>query len=252
MISKNKLKYYSSLLRKKNRDIEKKFLAEGLKTVEEGLRSGFSCETVLVTDQFEQTNKGYLKQYSIQIETVEQNDFNKLTETVTPQGITAVFDYPPQLNPEFITSNPVVCLENISDPGNLGTIIRNCDWFGIKDIVLSKNCTDVLSPKTVRSTMGSLFHVNLYKDIELTPWIQLVKKKDYRIICADMEGENLFSIPKSKKDIIILSSESHGPSNDILSLSDLRVTIPKYGSAESLNVASASAVILSSLVQMKL
>jgi len=250
MISKNKLKYYSSLLRKKNRDIEKKFLAEGLKTVEEGLRSGFSCETVLVTDQFEQTNKGYLKQYSIQIETVEQNDFNKLTETVTPQGIAAVFDFPTPMNPEFIKSDIIVCLENISDPGNLGTIIRNCDWFGVKDIVLSKNCTDVYSPKTVRSTMGSVFHLNVYRDTDLPAWLGLIKKKDYRILCSDMEGENLFTIPKAKRNIILLSSESHGPSNEVLSLSDIRVTIPRYGNAESLNVASASAVLLSSLAQV--
>lgn len=252
MISKNKLKYYSSLVRKKNRDIEKKFLAEGLKTVEEGLRSGFSCEAVLVTDEFEANNKGYLKKYNIQIESVEQNDFNKISETVTPQGIAAVFDYPTPRNPEFITSELVVCLENISDPGNLGTIIRNCDWFGIQDIVLSKNCTDVYSSKTVRSSMGSLFHVNIYKDVELHAWLPLIKKKDYKILCADMEGENLFTIQKGKKNIIILASESHGPSNEVLSLSDIRFTIPKFGNAESLNVASASAVILSSLVQKKL
>jgi TrmH family RNA methyltransferase len=252
MISKNKLKYYSSLVRKKNRDVEKKFIAEGLKIIEEGLLSGHTSEAVFVTDEFEANNKGYLKKYNIQVESVEQNDFSKLTETVTPQGIAAVFDYPTPRNPEFITSELVVCLENISDPGNLGTIIRNCDWFGIKDIVLSKNCTDVYSSKTVRSTMGSLFHVNIYKDIELPAWLALIKKKDYKILCADMEGENLFTIQKGKKNIIILSSESHGPSNDVLSLSDIRTTIPKYGNAESLNVASASAVILSSLVQKNL
>jgi len=252
MISKNKFKYYSSLLRKKNRDIEKKFIAEGLKTVEEGLSSGFFCETVLVTDKFEETNKGYLKKYNIQVESVEQSDFCNLTETVTPQGIAAVFDYPLPRNPEFITTDLVVCLENISDPGNLGTIIRNCDWFGIQDIVLSKNCTDVYSSKTVRSTMGSLFHVNIYKDIELPAWLGIIKKKDYKILCADMEGENIFAISKGKRNIILLSSESHGPTTEVLSLSDIRVTIPKFGNAESLNVASASAVILSSLVQKKL
>ncbi len=250
MISKNKLKYYSSLLRKKNRDTEKKFIAEGLKTVEEGLNSGFSCETVLVTDEFEESNKGYLKKYKIQVETVEPGDFSKLAETVTPQGIAAVFDYPPPRNPEFITSDLVVCLENISDPGNLGTIIRNCDWFGIKDIILSKNCTDVYNSKTIRSTMGSLFHINIYKDVELPDWLRSVKKKDYKILCAEMEGENLFTIQKSKKNILILSSESHGPSQEVLSLSDIRVTIPRYGNAESLNVASASAVLLSGLVQV--
>jgi TrmH family RNA methyltransferase len=100
--------------------------------------------------------------------------------------------------------------------------------------------------------MGSLFHVNIYKDVELPAWLPLIKKKDFKILCADMEGENLFTIQKGKKNIIILASESHGPSNEVLSLSNIRLTIPKFGNAESLNVASASAVILSSLVQKKL
>jgi len=252
MISKIKLKYYSSLQRKKNRDTEKKFIAEGLKIVEEGLQSGYTCEAVLVTDEFEANNKGYLKKYKIMVESVEQEDFSKIVDTVTPQGIVAIFDFPPPRNPEFVATDIVVCLENISDPGNLGTIIRNCDWFGIKDIVLSKNCTDVYNSKTVRSTMGSLFHVNVYKDVELTAWLSQIKKKDYRILCADMEGENLYTIPQGKKDIIILASESHGPSTEVLTLCDKRITIPKFGDAESLNVASASAVILSSFVQKNL
>jgi TrmH family RNA methyltransferase len=143
----------------------------------------------------------------------------------------------------------IVCLENIADPGNLGTIIRNCDWFGVTDIVLSKNCADHFSPKTVRSSMGSIFHLNIYDETELGEFLENYKKKSYRVLCADTEGEDLYSFNHEGNYIVILASEAHGPSVDVMRLSDHRVTIPRYGKGESLNVASASAVILSHLAK---
>jgi len=247
MISKNKLKYYSALVRKKDRDIHKKFLAEGLKTIEEGLNSSYKCEVVLVTAEYENTYAEFPRKYNVPIETVNEYDFTKLTDTVTPQGIAAVFDYPKPKDVNKIKSRLIVCLENIADPGNVGTIIRNCDWFGVTDIVLSKNCADAFSPKTVRSSMGSIFHVNIYDETELSTFLEEYKKKDYKVLCADMEGEDLYTYRAEGNNIVILASEAHGPSVDILRLSDHRITIPRYGQGESLNVASASAVILSRL-----
>jgi TrmH family RNA methyltransferase len=245
MISKNKLKYYSSLARKKDRDIQKKFIAEGLKTIEEGLGSSYSCEVVLVTAEYENTYGEFPRKYNVPIETVEEKDFSKLTDTVSPQGIAAVFNYPKAKDVNKIKSGLIVCLENIADPGNLGTIIRNCDWFGVTDIVLSKNCADPFSPKTVRSSMGSIFHVNIYDETELSTFLEIYKKKSYRVLCADTEGEDLYSFQAEGNSILILASEAHGPSVDVLRLSDHRITIPRYGKAESLNVASASAILLS-------
>ena len=247
MISKNKLKYYSALVRKKDRDINKKFIAEGLKTIEEGLESSYSCEIVLVTAEYEDTYAEFPRKYNVPIETVEEKDFNKLTDTVTPQGIAAVFNYPPAKDVNNIKSGLIVCLENIADPGNLGTIIRNCDWFGVTDIVLSKYCADPFSPKTVRSSVGSIFHLHIYDETELSTFLEIYKKKSYRVLCADTEGEDLYSFQAEGNNIVILASEAHGPSVDVLRLSDHRITIPRYGKGESLNVASASAVILSRL-----
>jgi len=247
MISKNKLKYYSALMKKKDRDIHKKFIAEGLKTIQEGLNSSYSCEAVLMTVEYEALNKEFPRKYDVPLEIVNEGDFNMLTDTVTPQGLVAVFNYPPAKDVNKIKSRLIVCLENISDPGNVGTIIRNCDWFGVTDIVLSKNCADAFSPKTVRSSMGSIFHVNIYDETELSSFLEMYKKKSYRVFCADTEGEDLNSFQAEGNNIVILASEAHGPSVDVLRLSDHRITIPKYGKAESLNVASASAVILSRL-----
>jgi RNA methyltransferase, TrmH family len=249
MISKNKLKYYSMLLKKKHRDIKKQFIVEGLKTIEEGLNSNYSCEVVLVTDDYDANGQKLPKKYNVTLETVGEEEFKRLSDTVTPQGIAAIFNYPAKKNVDNIKSELIVCLENIGDPGNLGTIIRTSDWFGVKDIVLSKNSTDPFSPKTVRSSMGSIFHVNIYDETDLIQFIEGYKKKGYNILCADTEGEDLYTFQPIGKDIIILSSESHGPSVDVLRLSDHRITIPKYGKGESLNVASASAIILSNLAR---
>jgi TrmH family RNA methyltransferase len=249
MISKNKLKYYSALMKKKDRDIHKKFIAEGLKTIEEGLNSSYFCEAVLMTVEYEALNKKFPRKYDVPLEIVNEGDFNMLTDTVTPQGLVAVFNYPPAKDVNKIKSRLIVCLENISDPGNVGTIIRNCDWFGVTDIVLSKNCADHFSPKTVRSSMGSIFHLNIYDETELGEFLENYKKKSYRVLCADTEGEDLYSFNPEGNNIVIFASEAHGPSVDVLRLSDYRVTIPRYGKGESLNVASASAVILSHLAK---
>ena len=139
-------------------------------------------------------------------------------------------------------------LDNISDPGNLGTIIRNCDWFGIKNILLSENIVDYTNPKVIRSSMGSVFHVNLFEGIDAETLLKL-KSQGYEILCADLEGENIFSHQRNKKTILILSSESHGPSKEFLEISDKKICIPKIGDAESLNVASASAVLLAILTK---
>jgi TrmH family RNA methyltransferase len=247
MISKNKLKYYSSLIRKKDRDIHKKFIAEGLKVIEEGLKSSYKCEVVLITTEYENKNEEFPRKYDVAIETVNEEDFAKLTDTVTPQGVAAVFNYPDRKDVNKIKSRLVVCLENIADPGNLGTIVRNCDWFGVTDVVLSKNCADAFSPKTVRASMGSIFHVNVYDDTELVNFIEEYKKKGYTALCADTEGEDLYAYPAGRNNIVILASEAHGPSVDIMRISDSRITIPRFGQGESLNVACASAVILSRL-----
>ena len=249
MISKIKLKYYSSLLRKKIRDTEKKFIAEGLKTIEEGLNSNYACEAVLLTEEYENTYEEFPRKYNVKIEIVEEKEFNKLTDTVTPQGIAAVFNYPPAKDVNNIKSGLIVCLENIADPGNLGTIIRNCDWFGVTDIVLSKNCADPFNPKTVRSSMGSIFHLNIFDETELGEFLENYKKKSYSVLCADTEGEDLYTIRPEGNCIVILASEAHGPSVEVIRLSDHRITIPRYGKGESLNVASASAVILSHMAK---
>lgn len=253
MISKNDLQYYSSLLTKKHRKAENKFIVEGKKSVLEGLSSSYECEIIFITNKFSEENKDSLTQLSkkkYRIETIKQKDFQQIGDTETPQGIAAVF-VKPKLVPSksiFIDDKIIVMLDNISDPGNLGTIIRNCDWFGIKNILLSENIVDYTNPKVIRASMGSVFHLNLYEDINASQ-LNKLWENDFEILCADTEGENVFTYRSDKKKILILSSESHGPSKEIEKISDKKICIPRIGNAESLNVASASAVLLAQLTK---
>jgi TrmH family RNA methyltransferase len=253
MISKKELQYYSSLLIKKYRRAENKFIVEGKKSVLEGLDSSYECEIIFITNKFYEENEDAIVKIAKKkkkIETMKQKDFQKVSTTETPQGIAAVFLKPKQFfsADSFVDDEIIVILDNISDPGNLGTIIRNCDWFGIKNILLSENIVDYTNPKVIRSSMGSVFHLKIFENMNIKHLSEL-KEKGFEILCANTEGENVFTYHSEKKKIIVLSSEAHGPSKKIERLSDKKICIPKIGIAESLNVASASAVIFALLTK---
>ena len=250
MISKNELKYYLSFLKKKFRESGKKFIVEGKKSVYEGIESDFKCEIVFVTNKFVSEESQFinnLEYRNLKIAVLKTMDFNKVSDTKTPQGIAAVFETKKyKLNLLSLDDPLLVYLENISDPGNLGTIIRTCDWFGIQNIFLSKESSEIFNPKVIRSSMGSVFHLNIFEDVTLDE-IAVLKKSGYEFLCGDMDGENVYDINKGKHTLLFLANESWGPSEKLLSIIDKKITIPAKGKAESLNVASASAIILAEL-----
>jgi TrmH family RNA methyltransferase len=248
MISQSELKYYSSLLVKKFRNKENKFIVEGSKIVEEGLLSNYKCEVIFVTSTFLDSHPEIIEQTKtkklVQLKSLE---FQKLSDTRTPQGVAAVFNknYPKKDINEVI-ENFIVLIDNVSDPGNLGTILRTCDWFGINTVLISNQSVEYLNPKVIRSSMGSIFHLNIYEEFDLDK-IEEMKKRNYKIICSDLQGKNINDFRFQNKSIIVFSNESLGPSEIIKSLADELVTIPKKGKAESLNVSSAAAIILSKI-----
>jgi RNA methyltransferase, TrmH family len=249
MVSAKQFKYYSSLLHKKFRNEENKFIVEGKRILEEGLNSNYICEIIFITRQFAKKEKDFLNKInlsSVRTEIITNSDFKKISDTQNPQGIAAVFQKIKK-NKRDAESDIVVCLEDISEPGNLGTIIRNCDWFGIKKIFLSSDCAELYNPKTIRASMGSLFHLNIIENAHLNKTLMELKKSGYKVLCSDIKGTSVFSINSAIKTAVIFSNEAAGPDNEILNLSDMIITIPKIGKAESLNVASASAVILAEL-----
>jgi TrmH family RNA methyltransferase len=251
MITKNDLKVFSSLLQKKFRQKEQKFIAEGKKIVSEAIDSGYFCHLLVATNDFVENENLYvnkLRQKGFDIITVKNHEFEKLSDTVTPQGIAGIFRLPltTENNADNIDSKLVVYLENISDPGNMGTIIRNCDWFGVTDIFIH-NCADVYSPKAIRSSMGSVFHLNFYYDNDYSALSGELKRKGYKILVADIPGEDISEFRVPEKTAVVLSNEANGPGEKVLSLADARIMIKGKGKAESLNVANASAIILYAL-----
>ncbi len=252
MLSKNQIKYYSSLFNKKQRHQEKKFIVEGLKLITEAIDSGFRCEIVISKKDFLDENidfAKFLEKTKINFDSAKAPDFEKLCDTKTPQGVVGVFNFKELSNTNLENEKLIVALENISDPGNLGTIVRNCDWFGVKNILLSSDSAEMYNPKVIRSSAGSIFHLNLFYENNFYGVLEEQKKSGYKILCADLNGENLYSFAKNEKMILVLANEANGPTEKLLQICDLKITIPKKGNAESLNVASASAVLLSHLTK---
>jgi TrmH family RNA methyltransferase len=254
MISKSELKYYSSLLQKKYRSAERKFIVEGKKSINEAILSKYSPEVVFVSTAFIKESEAYiadLHSKNLIIKEVTEIDFKKLSDTETPQGVSAVFKNKKEFSKsslkEFLKSdrNLAIYLDSISDPGNLGTIIRNADWFNISDIFMNSNCVELYNPKVIRATMGSLFHLNVFEHVDQSFFFSEMKKEGYKILISTLEGENIYTFNKNGKFILCLHNEAHGASIELKNIADSKISIPKKGKAESLNVASASAILFS-------
>ena len=249
MISKKKIKYIASLNQKKFRLKENKFIVEGINSVEEGLNSNFKCEEIYYSNDFADKNLEVIKSIlKIDTEKIQltHSEFSKISDTKSPQGIAAVFQIPSRKKIINSSDSIIVYLDNINDPGNLGTIIRTCDWFGVLTILLSKDCAEYTNPKAVRSSAGSIFHLSIYDDASPENLGEL-KNKDYQIFCSDLTGENIYEINFPEKLVLIFSNEAHGPSKEIPEIADKKISIPKSGKAESLNVAIAAGIILSQI-----
>ena len=253
IITQSEIKLFVSLLQKKYRKQHSLFLVEGCKLVDEVLKSRYKTKKILTTESYFSKNKSFFgleKLDEIEILIVKEKDFQKISDAKTPQGIIGVCEFEPIKFFDFENNN-IIGLENISDPGNLGTIIRNCDWFGFNNVILSEQCAEVFSPKVLRASMGSVFHVNISTVESFIEKMHELKLDGFKIYFADLNGENLYDKMIDEKSVIVMCNESNGPSREIKELADGSITIPKYGQAESLNVASASAVILSYLAKSK-
>lgn len=244
---KSQIQLIKKLSLKKYRESEQKFIVEGKRLVEEGLKSNFKCLKLIATNEFIQKEAGYsdfLKRQSLQTNIISSRDFSKISTTKNPQGIFAVFEIPKKVN-KILNDKVIICLENISDPGNLGTILRSCDWFGIKSVLVNKDCAELYNPKVLRASMGAIFNLDIFEIMDLVKEFKELKKQSYKIYFADMNGIDYREINNKGKKIITFCNEAFGPSNDLKEVSDYSITIPKKGNIDSLNVAAAAAVILS-------
>jgi len=236
MVSKNQIKLITSLQQKKYRTINKLFFAEGVKVIQELLDSNFELEHLYSTqNDFEEVpaSKRSL---------IHETDLRKISALATANTCLAVFKIP--VEKEIKESGLIVALDSIRDPGNLGTILRLCDWFGVKEIVCSKETVDLYNPKVVQATMGSIARVNVsYVDLN-----SFIAATDLPVYGTFMDGLNIYKTTLPEAGIVVMGNEANGISKELEQLIKNKLSIPRFGEiqkTESLNVATATAIILS-------
>lgn len=235
MLSKNQIKLITLLKQKKYRVKHQLFVAEGVKTINELLNSDFELSHLYSTTlEFEALD--------VLTTQISETDLKKISFLKTPNTAIALFKF--RKTKRIDSSKLIVALDNVRDPGNLGTIIRLCDWFGIKELVCNMETVDCYNPKVIQATMGSISRVNVtYKDLRT-----FLAESNETKFGAFMDGENIYKINLPKAGIIVLGNEANGISTQIEAEIDKRISIPRFGelqATESLNVANATAIVLS-------
>ena len=235
------LKIILSLKRKKGREEHNLFLIEGLRLIKSALSSPSIIKVVYFNEKFKEKNSLLLKRViceKIINKKVSTKDLKKISSTVTPSGIIALCHIPKREVLNFNHSKWIY-LDKISDPGNLGTLLRSAAWFNFKNIALSKDCVDPYNPKVVRASMGGVFDLSIHTEIELKGF-----SKDYLIIGASKDGLNINFFTKPNKFVLIIGSESNGISKENLNEINQMITIKKSGKGESLNAGTAGSIIM--------
>lgn len=237
----NKVKTAKSLLLKKNRQKLGLFTVEGIKSVRDAIDAGAAIEMIFIAESFENEISAFEK-YDCYI--LPDALFESISDTKTPQGVLAVIRALKNEKPIRNDGLYIYC-DSVADPGNLGTIIRTADAAGINGVLLSPGCADLYSPKTVRSSMGSFFHIPIYENFGKEKLTEL-KNAGYKLYCGAL-GENTVVYTKADfnvSSIIAVGNEANGISDEVMKMADLCIKIPIFGAAESLNVGIAAAIML--------
>jgi len=239
MVTKSELKYIQSLSDKKVRLETGCFIAEGVKLVGEMIAAGYPLKAVYALDSWDSPDA------SIEVTRIEAFELEKMSMLQTPNQVLAVAMMPQKEVALDLAGQLTLVLDGIQDPGNMGTIIRTADWFGIRQIVASEDTVDVYNPKVIGATMGSFMRVSVtYKNLQ--EWMPTVKLPVYGAL---LEGENIFTTNAVKEGLLVIGSEGKGIRENILDLITHPVTIPKIGGAESLNAGIAAGVIVAQLTR---
>ena len=235
MLSKSQIKLITSLHQKKYRIKLGLFVVEGVKGVNEFLNSKFECELLFCTQEYN------FESISKKTTIISEKELKKISSLRSPNKVLAVFKIPEKK--KLKKEGLILALDGVNDPGNLGTIIRLCDWFGIKQLICSNETVDCYNTKVVQSTMGSLTRLSIY----YTDLLSFLNGCQRTIYGAVMNGENIYKKKLSKDGVIVMGNEANGISKEVLELISIKLTIPRYGElqeTESLNVATATAILL--------
>ena len=250
MISKNKIKLLRSLQLKKNRLTSKLTIIEGLRIIDEAINLNTEITQIYYVPKFFEKNKSLLAKIDlngIPHDTIEFKDLKEIADTNNPQGIIAVVNIKKYLDSKLTNTNEnYVILDKISDPGNLGTILRTCAWYGINQIVLMPESVDPFNLKCLRSAMGAHFSFSYINYSDYDEIISFLEKNNYNILCSNLNGSDVSEISVKGKWALVLGSEAHGI--NLLFEKFNNITISKKGSIDSLNVSVATGILLDRLI----
>jgi TrmH family RNA methyltransferase len=236
MLTKNELKYIQSLYQKKQRDEDQLFIAEGPKLAEELINSNFVIRNVYALSAWCERNADL----EVPVTEISPTELSRVSNLQTPNEVIVVAEQASNTNEPTLKGNLTIVLDGIQDPGNMGTIIRIADWFGISQVICSNDSVDRYNPKVVQASMGSILRVNCwYKNLE--SW---EPENPIPVFGALLNGKNIYSVGKVEEGILVIGNESKGIREPLLSKITNPVTIPKRGGAESLNAAVAAGIIV--------
>ena len=242
MLSKNQQKIIQKLQQKKYRNELGLFVVEGKKGILEFVQAGFKVEAIFATSLFsEQLNK-------LPLTLISKEELSKISTLKNPDEGVAIFHQPKRKG--ILQEGIIIALDNIQDPGHLGTLIRLCDWFGIETLLCSEQTVDCYNPKVVQASMGSLSRV----EVHYLPLEGFLATCALPVYVATLEGENLYTTTFPEDCVIVLGNEANGVSPEVTALANGAITIPRFGrrqQAESLNVAMAGAIIVSQIKSKK-
>ncbi len=256
-ISKAKIREFKELGRKKDREARGCFIVDGRRGVGEALRSGFELMEFYYTGELLATVGGSelvqeAKRRSREVHQVSVREMEQISDTVTAQGVVAVMRQTSQ-DPDTVFksgmgSSVLVAVDAVADPGNLGAIIRTCDWFGVDALLLGRGTVELYNPKVVRSTVGSIFHLPILSGVELPRVLEKARKHGYAVYPTAGDGDVYTDTERyPAKVVVVLGNEAWGVSAEAMQLADRRLAIRRYGDAESLNVGIACGIVLASI-----
>jgi TrmH family RNA methyltransferase len=251
MISRSRLKYLSSLKIKKLRDEHRQFIMEGDKIVSDMLKDGnYNIRQIIASKEWLTHNNALITTRVEEVTEADPTDLQRISSLETPPPVMAVLElFERKLDLKELSDTWCIALDTIQDPGNLGTIIRSADWFGISHIICNKGCADCFSPKVIQASMGAILRVNVYYEDLASVLEKYTSGLSLPVYGTFMDGTPVYNIPVRKKGMVVFGNESRGISADLIPYIQTRITVPPgnqgVSHVESLNVASAAAVVCS-------
>jgi TrmH family RNA methyltransferase len=247
MLSKNTVKFIKSLQQKKFRKQEKSFFVEGAKNVTELLLSNFTVSHLLYTEKFYKENAALVAAFNGNKILTKPKELTSTGTFSSNDQALAVADIKENLPLSLDKGKLLLALDDIRDPGNLGTIVRIADWYGISEMLLSENTADIYNPKVLHASMGSFTRMNF----EYVDLFNKLKDADIQVFGAFLEGMNVHRLKNDAEGVLLMGNESNGISPHLQSIVTHKLTIPSFGRAESLNVAIATAVLCDNLTRIR-